>query len=215
MSRKNASKAMRLAVFIARYHTGPRSNRASFVLVREKLISNGDLGLTENEIRGSIKALIDVGFIEKIGTPGYERCPRTTSGVKRRCANYRIGADFQAGFVFLRKLAKRVNPEIDQSPKCRGITFPRDSHRSHVRKARATIAVHSGDLQKQDPRAGSRAETDADLASALSRFEVLFRSRGSGASPFAQQALERASFLEKPVLAEAGDHVSHAQQALI
>lgn len=210
LARKNAAKAMRLAVFIARYHTGPRSNRASFVLVREKLMLNEDLCLTENQIRGAIKTLIEVGFLEKLGNPGYERCTRTRSGVKRRCANYRLGADFQSRFSFLRKPSKVAPAENYQSPKCRRNTFLGESPRLFPRKARATIAVHSGDFGKRGSCVSQRETADAGLASALLRFEALFQARRSGASSPADQIFERRGFLEKPIFAEAGNHVCHA-----
>src|SRR5215203_2696986 len=62
---KNREAALVLAVFLARYWTSPGRLELPFPADRRALCGHRDLPLTETRVRGAIKLLEEVGFLER------------------------------------------------------------------------------------------------------------------------------------------------------
>ncbi|RYD71515.1 MAG: hypothetical protein EOP84_24760 [Verrucomicrobiaceae bacterium] len=103
---KNREAAHILAAFLARMNSGPSRYKYPFPVDRRALVGHPDLPLSEDRIRGALKSLEAVGYLDRIPDPRgeYERIKPTPSmphKVKRRPIRFTFGADFLATFVWI------------------------------------------------------------------------------------------------------------------
>src|SRR5215211_7126048 len=62
---RNREAAFALAVFLARYWSTPARLLIAFPIDRRELAEHAALGLTEARVRGAIRALEEVGFLDR------------------------------------------------------------------------------------------------------------------------------------------------------
>jgi hypothetical protein len=125
---RNRDAAHKLAVFLGRMNSGPRRINtkrgpygiAAFPIDRRVLKDNKDLGLTEAQIRGAIKTLIAVGFIEVVEVDGsaYQSVTAAdgTPGVYRKPIQYKFAGQFENWFAFLARKLKSPKETFFQIP---------------------------------------------------------------------------------------------------
>jgi hypothetical protein len=102
---RNRDACMALATFIARFWTAPKRLGLPFMLDRRALAPIEALGLTEARIRGAIRALERVGFIERMPASG--RTHRATpDGLHRKPVAFTFGADYRDAFSMANKRAQ-------------------------------------------------------------------------------------------------------------
>src|SRR5215207_10980845 len=87
---QNGGAVVALATFLGRYQTGPRCLGRAFPIDRRALVGHRDLGLSEAKVRGGIKALLEIGFIEREEPLAGLRYRRTAEGLYRRPILFRI-----------------------------------------------------------------------------------------------------------------------------
>src|SRR3954453_10242122 len=94
--RRNKDACLTLATFVGRFWTAPRRLGLPFMLDRRALAPVEALGLTEARVRGAIRTLEWVGFIERIIiiTSGRTH-QRTPDGLHRKPVAFTIGADYR------------------------------------------------------------------------------------------------------------------------
>src|ERR687889_1932848 len=95
---RNREAAYRLAVFLGRFWSMPGRVALPFPIDRRALADREDLGLTEGEVRGAIKVLEAVGFLDRWQTTG-SRYKATANGLRRKPIPYTFGAEFMPMFV--------------------------------------------------------------------------------------------------------------------
>src|SRR5215218_5278227 len=103
--RRNKDACLALATFIARFWTAPRKLGLPFMLDRRALAPIEALGLTEARVRGAIRALERVGFIERMPASGRTH-QATPGGLHRKPAAFTIGADYRDAFDMANKRAQ-------------------------------------------------------------------------------------------------------------
>lgn len=117
---KNREAAHILAAFLARMNAVPERhgpNGNPFPIDRRALAVHPELGLAEYVIRGAIKTLEAVGFIDRqetVGT-GYQRVAKGISnkaGIKRTPILFVFGSDFSAFFAWI--VRKCLSRPIDR-----------------------------------------------------------------------------------------------------
>jgi hypothetical protein len=117
---KNREAAHILAAFLARMNAVPERhgpNGNPFPIDRRALSGHPELGLAEYVIRGAIKTLEAVGFIDRIpekGT-GYQRVAKsiaTKAGIKRTPILFVFGSDFASFFAWI--VRKCLSRPIDR-----------------------------------------------------------------------------------------------------
>lgn len=112
---KNRDACYRLIVFLIRYHAGPKSYergmKTGFLIAREGLAKNGQLALSEGEIRGAIKNLIAAGLVVRLPIADDEELPW------RRAKH---------SFIFGRELAEKLLVELRKA-KSRRVRIPSPS----------------------------------------------------------------------------------------
>jgi hypothetical protein len=104
---KNREAALVLAVFLARYWSAPARLGQAFPIDRRALGHHRDLPLTEARVRGAIRVLEEVGFLERIVPEPGRRYQRTADGLHRQPLVFHFGAEFEAMFAAANKHPRR------------------------------------------------------------------------------------------------------------
>ena len=102
---RNRDACMALATFIGRFWTAPKRLGVPFVLDRRALAPVEALGLSEARIRGAIRALERVGFLDRAVTGGRTH-QRTPDGLHRKPVAFVFGADYRDAFSLANKRAQ-------------------------------------------------------------------------------------------------------------
>src|SRR5215211_7926250 len=128
---KNRESALTLAVFLARYWSAPARLGQAFPIDRRALCGHRDLPLTKARVRGAIRVLEEVGFLQRIVPEPGRRYQPTADGLHRRPLAFYFGAEFQATFEAANKRPGR-SPRAAQDgrrplPAPRPATGPRPS----------------------------------------------------------------------------------------
>src|SRR3982750_4791790 len=76
---RNRDAALALAVFLGRFWSTPARITSAFPIDRRELADRADLGLTEAQVRGAIRALEAAGFLDR-AIPGKGSRHRLTGG---------------------------------------------------------------------------------------------------------------------------------------
>jgi hypothetical protein len=97
VDRRNRDACLALATFIARFWTAPRKLGLPFMLDRRALAPIEALGLTEARVRGAIRALERVGFLERMPASGRTH-QATPEGLHRKPVAFTFGADYRDAF---------------------------------------------------------------------------------------------------------------------
>ncbi len=94
---RNGEAALALAVFLARYHSAPRRVASAFPVDRRALVGHVALGLTEARVRGALRALEEIGFVDREECQGSGYRP-TDDGLRRIASRWRFGEEFRVLF---------------------------------------------------------------------------------------------------------------------
>src|SRR5215213_1867136 len=96
---RNRDSAYALAVFLARFWSVPGRIALGFPIDRRELADRPDLGLTEDRVRGAIKTLEAVSFLERAIPPAGSAYKATPDGLHRKPISYVFGADYGPAFI--------------------------------------------------------------------------------------------------------------------
>ncbi len=94
---RNRDAALAFATFLGRFWTAPKRLGSAFMLDRRALAPVEALGLTEARVRGAIRALERVGFIERMPSSGRTH-QRTAEGLHRKPVAFTFAADYRTAF---------------------------------------------------------------------------------------------------------------------
>ena len=97
-SYRNRNAAFALAVFLARFWSTPSRIIDAFPIDRRELADRPDLGLTEDRVRGAIRVLEEVGFLDRAMASG-SRYKATEDGLRRKPILFMFGADYAPAFI--------------------------------------------------------------------------------------------------------------------
>src|SRR3954454_14980204 len=104
---RNREAAFTLAVFLARYWSAPGRIERAFPVDRRALAEKAvSIDLTEAQVRGAIRTLERVGFLDRdIPAPG-SRYKATPEGLHRRPVLFRFGSEYAPGFMSANRRAQ-------------------------------------------------------------------------------------------------------------
>jgi hypothetical protein len=180
---RNRDAALSLAVFVSRFWSMPGRVVGSFPIDRRELADRADLGLTEARVRGAIKTLEAVGFLERaIPAPGSTHKP-TENGLHRKPILFVFGSAYGPAFIAANERAAAARgrrsgerrPIPAETARRPSPTVPEDSGlKSPKGKSVADPQVIMGEIRKRGlpPQA---SESDPKLEAAL---EQLRRAAG-------------------------------------
>ena len=121
---RNREAAFALAVFLARYWSAPGRIELAFTVDRRALDEHGELGLSEARVRGALRTLDRVGYVDRELVKGSPYKPRGRMDEwRRKPILFVFGPDFReifrkanAGAARPRIAARRVPPEQIRRP---------------------------------------------------------------------------------------------------
>src|SRR4051794_3434614 len=93
MPYRNRDAAFALATFLGRFWSTPARLLAAFPIDRRELAEHAALGLTEARVRGAIRTLEEVGFLDRTVVSGSTHKP-TPEGLHRRPILFMFGSDY-------------------------------------------------------------------------------------------------------------------------
>jgi hypothetical protein len=203
---RNRDSAYALAVFLARFWSAPGRLSGSFYIVREILADHPELQLTEARVRGGIKTLEAIGFLERViettktgkRAKAYKPPAWNEAGdrvFQRKPVRYEFGADYAPLFAAANKRAAAArgagsrarrtpapSPEASRPSTAVSEARPLNSPASH--QAQANRAVFNGRLKPEAPkRIGippAPSQSDANLEAALERLKRAIGTAGGG-----------------------------------
>src|SRR4051794_31095996 len=114
---RNRDAAFALATFLRRFWSTPARLLAAFPIDRRELADHAALGLTEARVRGAIRALEEVGFLDRAVASGSTHRP-TPDGLHRKPVLFLFGSDYGPLFSAANRRSTAVLPtRLTNSPK--------------------------------------------------------------------------------------------------
>src|SRR3954470_21382783 len=104
---RNADTAYALATFLGRFWSAPNRLELPFPIDRRALAHHRDLDLSEAKIRGAIKTLERVGFLDRAAVGKGSRFRLKGTELHRKPITFQFGAEFRDLFA---KVNGRTNP---------------------------------------------------------------------------------------------------------
>ncbi len=117
---RNRDSAFALATFIARYHSNSDRVLGAFAIDRRALADHAALMLSEARVRGAIKVLEAVGFLDRALSTGSTH-KATQDGLRRKPIRFAFGADYRSLLVMANKRAQKAK---GSDPHARRIIAP-------------------------------------------------------------------------------------------
>ena len=90
---RNRDAAFALATFLGRFWSTPARLLTAFPIDRRELAEHAALGLTEARVRGAIRTLEEVGFLDRAVASGSTHRP-TPDGLHRKPVLFMFGSDY-------------------------------------------------------------------------------------------------------------------------
>src|SRR5215218_5257374 len=101
---RNRDAAFALAVFLGRFWSTPARLLTAFPVDRRELANHAALGLTEARVRGAIRTLEEVGFLDRAIASGSTH-RATPDGLHRKPVLFMFGSDYGPLFSVANKRA--------------------------------------------------------------------------------------------------------------
>src|SRR4051794_14223119 len=106
---RNRDAALALAVFLGRFWSTPARLVSAFPIDRRELADRADLGLTEAQVRGAIRALEEAGFLDRAIPGKGSRHKMTEAGeLHRKPVLFQFGGDYAASFSRANQRAQKA-----------------------------------------------------------------------------------------------------------
>jgi hypothetical protein len=146
---RNRDAAFALAEFLARFWTVPGRVGHAFPIDRRALADRADLALTEAQVRGAVRVLEAIGFLDRtIPAPGSRYKP-TEEGLHRKPIWFVFGADYAKAFLAANARAKAARGRAGERRKPQ----PSEPTRSAPQPASFFLNANS---PKRSERSGKR-----------------------------------------------------------
>jgi hypothetical protein len=186
---RNREAAFVLAVFLARFWSVPGRLAGSFPIDRRALTDHPDLQLTEARVRGAIKTLEAVGFLERAIPAAGSAYKATADGLHRKPIMFVFGSDYAPAFIAANRRAAAArgagSPARRPTSQNRG---PRPSTtsaearlvKSPKNKSEAESSVLMGEVRAEIGIPPSVSQLNANLEAALERLRRAIGTAGGG-----------------------------------
>src|SRR4051794_2885553 len=121
---RNRDAAFALATFLGRFWSTPARLLAAFPIDRRELADHAALGLTEARVRGAIRALEEVGFLDRAVASGSTHRP-TPDGLHRKPVLFLFGSDYGPLFSAANRRAAAARERRSGSRRASGLAASR------------------------------------------------------------------------------------------
>src|SRR3954454_5880633 len=107
---RNRDATLALAVFLGRFWSTPSRITSAFPIDRRELADRTDLGLTEAQVRGAIRPLEAVNFLDR-AIPGKGSHHKLTGAgeLHRKPVLFQFGTDYASSFSMANKRAQKAH----------------------------------------------------------------------------------------------------------
>jgi len=95
---RNRDAAFTLATFLGRFWSVPGRIVDAFPVDRRAIADHPELGLTEAQVRGALRTLEAVGFLDRAVTSG-SRYRATEDGLRRKVILFMFGSEYAPAFI--------------------------------------------------------------------------------------------------------------------
>ena len=187
---RNRDAAFALATFLARFHSNPDRLLGGFMIDRRELADRPDLALTEARVRGAIRALEAIGYLERGLTTGSTH-KATEDGLRRKPIRFVFGSEYVPLFRAANQRARRahkasaggdraarrvVTPSV--APRPSTSVLEGQALNSPKHKSEANPQVNLGEIRQQSGLPAQPSQ-DSALERALQRLkEAIGKPRG-------------------------------------
>jgi hypothetical protein len=120
---RNRDAAFALATFLGRFWSTPNRLLSAFPIDRRELAGHTALGLTEARVRGAIRTLEEVGFLDRAVTSGSTHKP-TPDGLHRKPVLFMFGSEYGPLFSAANRRAAAARERHSGSPRTSTPTNP-------------------------------------------------------------------------------------------
>ena len=153
---RNREAAFALATFLARYHSNPARLLEGFIIDRRALADRDGLELTEARVRGAIRALEAVGFLDRALTTGSTH-KATEDGLRRKPIRFVFGSEYAPAFLAANKRARKAKggdprarrgPAPARAPRPSAPISEASRLNSPKHKSEAETLVNLGEIRK-------------------------------------------------------------------
>src|SRR4051812_28612258 len=179
---RNREAAFTLAHFLARFWSTPSRLLTAFPIDRRALANRPDLGLTEAQVRGAVRALENVGFLDRaLPEKGSAyRAVGPAGELHRKPVLFRFGDEYAPLFVAANNRAaaarggqgrarRQISPAPAPQPSAARAVAP--LFKSPKSKSEAELKVLMGEVIRRPPESPLQKST---LDSALERWRKAF-----------------------------------------
>src|SRR3954447_4793295 len=134
---RNRDAAFALAVFLGRFWSTPNRLLSAFPIDRRELADRADLGLTEAQVRGAIRALEESGFLDRAIPGKGSRHKLTGAGeLHRKPVLFQFGGDYAAS---LSQANQRAQKARERQSRARRASVSAMASRSSAATAAPTV----------------------------------------------------------------------------
>jgi hypothetical protein len=170
---RNAEAAYALAVFLGRFWSSPNRLDLTFPIDRRALADHRDLQLTEAKIRGAIKTLERIGFLDRSVIEKGSKFRLKDSELHRKPIMFLFGAEFREAFSRANKRTKIANPARKALPS----RVPAFGANSPKNKSPEPKVFLMGEVRKAADNEVQPAASNSRLEAALERWRMAFEKR--------------------------------------
>lgn len=149
---KNRDAALTLAVFIGRFWSAPARLGLPFPIDRRALADHDILGLTEGRIRGALRVLCEVGFLDREPEMGSVYQRPSEKGPRKKPGLYRLGAALYLGDFQAANRRSETRPASTTQPAARR-TLPLPASRPVASLIKAPLPIPASNYPR-DSREG-------------------------------------------------------------
>lgn len=173
---RNREAAFALAVFLGRFWAVPSRVSGSFPVDRRALRDREGLDLTEGQVRGAIRTLEGVGFLDRVERKGSAYRVANDGGLQRKAVQFVFGPEAKAGFI---AAIKRATVFRERGSRCRqefgtsgsaGASCAKFPKRIHLSQKALLMGQQPSQKRPQEP-----PEVNPRLEAALSRLQAALR----------------------------------------
>ncbi len=177
---RNREAAFALATFLSRFWSSPGRIIDAFPIDRRELAGRQDLGLTEAKVRGAIRVLEEIGFLDRAIPLSGSRYKATEDGLHRKPILFVFGSEYAPAFIKANNRAAAAHgSRLGERRPISPASTARLSLASHVdrltnspkSKSEAEKTVLMGDLRKESGIPPKTFEPNPKLESALERLK--------------------------------------------
>jgi hypothetical protein len=185
---RNRDAAFALAVFLGRFWSTPSRLLTAFPIDRRELADHAALGLTEARVRGAIKVLEEIGFLDRALASGSTH-KQTPDGLHRKPVLFMFGSDY--GLLFSkanrraqaareRRSGARRSPTSANAPRPSMGFLMAQPLKSPKNKDSEAAKVIMGEITASLPRPPEPLLQNSALEAALDRWRLAFEESRRG-----------------------------------